>query len=156
MREVCSITYHKSLMAMKTPIHGALHIHAWPRLMHHRLVSFNNQAESKDLEIAGMSINISAINTSVMCQCVCPQKTYRLQHEKMHTCRSTYNRALLTQVGKGKHSIRQYWPVRNELLMIDSIVMKGKRIIIPFQLQKQVCSSCTAITWEWKRLNPST
>ena len=29
------------------------------------------------------------------------------------------------------HSMRQYWPIRSELAIIDGIVMRGKRIIIP-------------------------
>ena len=39
--------------------------------------------------------------------------------------------------------IMQYWPIRNELTMTDSIVMKGKRKIIPFQLQKQISMAGT-------------
>ena len=31
-----------------------------------------------------------------------------------------------------------YWPIRNELALIDYTAMKGKRIIIPFPLQKQI------------------
>ena len=36
------------------------------------------------------------------------------------------------------HSMRKYWPLRNELAIIDGISMKGKTIIIPFQLHKQI------------------
>ena len=32
--------------------------------------------------------------------------------------------------------IRENWPIRNELPITDGTVMKGKRIIIPLQLQK--------------------
>ena len=35
-------------------------------------------------------------------------------------------------------NIRQYWPIRNKLAVIDGILMKGKRIIIPLQLQKML------------------
>ena len=34
--------------------------------------------------------------------------------------------------------IRPYWPIRNGLAMIDGIVRKDKRLIIPFQLWKQI------------------
>ena len=36
------------------------------------------------------------------------------------------------------HSMIQYWPIRSELEMFDCIAMKGKRITIPFQLQKEI------------------
>ena len=41
--------------------------------------------------------------------------------------------------------IRQYCPIRNELAKIGGIAMKGKRIIIPFQLQKQPHSNYMGI-----------
>ena len=34
--------------------------------------------------------------------------------------------------------MRQYWPIRSELTMIDGTAMKGKSIIIPYQLKKQI------------------
>ena len=34
--------------------------------------------------------------------------------------------------------LRHYWSISNKLAKIDEIVMKCKRLIIPFQLQKQV------------------
>ena len=33
-------------------------------------------------------------------------------------------------------SLGGYWPIRHDLAMIDGVAMKGKRIIIPFTLQK--------------------
>ena len=39
---------------------------------------------------------------------------------------------------KKEHSMGQWWPIRNELAMIDGITMRGKRIIVPFQLQKHI------------------
>ena len=41
------------------------------------------------------------------------------------------------------HSTRQYWPIRNDLAMTDGIAMEGNRIIISFQLQKQLHTSHT-------------
>ena len=35
-------------------------------------------------------------------------------------------------------NLRYYWPIRSELAMIDGIAMKGKRIRIPFLLQKKI------------------
>ena len=36
------------------------------------------------------------------------------------------------------HTMRQYWPLRNKLAMVDGIVMKGNRIVIPFQFHNQI------------------
>ena len=38
---------------------------------------------------------------------------------------------------KEKVECRQYWPIRSNFAMIDTITMKGKRIIIPFLLYMQ-------------------
>ena len=35
-------------------------------------------------------------------------------------------------------NMRQYWPIRNELAITDGNVRKDKRIMFPFQLQKQI------------------
>ena len=34
--------------------------------------------------------------------------------------------------------VERYWPIRYELAMIEGIVMKGRHIIIPCLLQKQI------------------
>ena len=39
---------------------------------------------------------------------------------------------------KMDHRMRPYWPIRNGLTMINGIVMKAKRIIVPFQLQEHI------------------
>ena len=34
--------------------------------------------------------------------------------------------------------MKHYWPIRNEFALINSIAMKGSRIIIPLLLQRQI------------------
>ena len=43
--------------------------------------------------------------------------------------------------------MQKYWPVRHDLVMIDGIAMKGKRIIIPFILQGQIWSNYEGTIW---------
>ena len=49
-----------------------------------------------------------------------------------------YNTGLAIQKKEAIHSRKQYWPIRSKLAIIDGITMKGKRIRIPFPLQKQI------------------
>ena len=49
-----------------------------------------------------------------------------------------YNTGIFTQKDKLEHYNSQYCPIRSELVMINGITMKGKRIIIPFLSQKQI------------------
>ena len=37
-----------------------------------------------------------------------------------------------------EHSMRRYRPIGIKLVMMDGIAMKRKRIMIPFQFQKQI------------------
>ena len=38
--------------------------------------------------------------------------------------------------------IRLYWPYRDELVVIDGVILKGRHIIIPYQ--PKTASTCTA------------
>ena len=49
-----------------------------------------------------------------------------------------YNRGLTKLGDEVECSMKQYWPIRSKLAISDDIAMKGKRIIIPFLLQKQI------------------
>ena len=82
---------------------------------------------------------MNTISTSVnILVCTSIQDILTTTHEDAHL------KELMTYIIQGwlhkeeevDQSIRQHWPIRNELAMIDGTAMKGKRIIIPFQLQK--------------------
>ena len=100
----------------------------------------NNHAENKDKKIAGVSINVSAISTFSKHASVYIHR----RHSDINTCGSTptgaevYSTGLITPKGRSTDSLRQYWPIRNELAMINGIAIKSKRTIIPFQLKKQI------------------
>ena len=49
-----------------------------------------------------------------------------------------HNSGLATKNEDAEHSMTQYWPIKSELTMNDGIAMKCERIIIPFQLWKQI------------------
>ena len=47
-------------------------------------------------------------------------------------------RGLLHPKDDVEPDVERYWPIKNELTMIDGIAMKGKQIIIHYILQKQI------------------
>ena len=114
----------------------------------------HNHKESKDQEIKEIRVNVNAITISVNIPvCTSIHVTQTAIHEHVHI------QELKTYITKGwphkkeevTQGIRQYWPMRKELAMIDGIVMRDKRIIIPFNYRSRYCNSCIATTWEWKR-----
>ena len=52
-----------------------------------------------------------------------------------------------------EHPMRQYRPVRTELLLTDGIVMKGKRTINSFQLQKQILQELHSSHMEIRKIH---
>ena len=123
-------------------------------------LSCNSHTENEDQEIAGMGINMNTINTSVnLPVCTSIEDLQVVIHEDAHLQEL---RAYIVQGWSHKkeevyHSMRQYWPKRNDLAMTDGIVMKGKRLIIPFQLQKKILqhlhSSHMGIEKMWLNMN---
>ena len=87
-----------------------------------------------------MSINVNTINLLVNMLVFTPLKDIQAATQE-----DTHIQQLKAYIIQGwphktedvAHSMRQYWPIRSELAIID-IAMKGKRIIIPFQLQRQI------------------
>ena len=43
-----------------------------------------------------------------------------------------------TYKGGNRTGLEKYWPIKHELAMIDDIALKGKCIIIPYLLQRQI------------------
>ena len=108
-------------------------------------LSHNNHAENRDQEIAGMSVNVNVISASVN-MLVCTS----IEDKQAAACRDEHLQDLKTYIIQG-------WPykkeeadhsMRNELAMIEDIVMKGKRIINLFNYRSKYCSGSTAATWE--------
>ena len=47
--------------------------------------------------------------------------------------------------------LQPYWPYRDELAVIDGIILKGKHILITNSLKEQVLISNAQITWAYKK-----
>ena len=81
-----------------------------------------------------------------------------MQHMQTATCEDVHLQELRTNIIQGwpqkkeevTQSIRQSWPIKNELAMIDGIAMKGKRINYSVSITKnRYCSSCTVTVYEY-------
>ena len=102
-------------------------------------LSWKNHTDNRDHEIAGMNITISAINSSIKMP-VCTFRGHTGGNPRRHPSAKAViidNTGLARQrKGKFEDNMRHYWPIRNEFAVIDGIDMKGKRLIIPYLLQK--------------------
>ena len=87
----------------------------------------HNHKDNKGQEIEGMSIDVNAIITSVnisMCTSIKAIQTA--------TCEDVHFQEIKAYIAQGwpykeeevAQGIRQYWPIRNEVAMIDDIMMK--------------------------------
>ena len=102
-------------------------------------LSQNNHTEIRDQEIAGMRVNVNAINTLVnIPMCISMEDIQAPTQEDVHLWE--LNLCIIQgwlkkkeELGQG---IRLYWTIGNKLAMIYGIMMKGKGMIIPFQLQE--------------------
>ena len=109
-----------------------LHIADW--LSHHYY------ERNKDQEISGMNISIHTINTIVDIPIftsiedikVATGDDVELQMLKRYIIRGW------PHTKEGVDRLEKYWSTRHELAMINSIAMKGKQIIEPYLLQRQI------------------
>ena len=97
-----------------------LYIAAW--LSHH------NQEDNKDTEIQGLSINPDIQEATT-------------QDAQLHDLKAYIMHCWLKWKDDVVQHIQKYWPIRHELVMLDGVIIKGKRImIILSQLQMQILS----------------
>ena len=125
--------------AAYSPVQCAYTMQASTRPVHSDWLSGHNNTKNKDQGIAGMSISIHTISIEIVVL-VCTSredirtamsKDAELQMLKTHIIRGwPQNKDDL------EPSLDGYWPIRHDLAMMNSVTMKGEKIIIPFSLQK--------------------
>ena len=104
-------------------------------------LSCKNHAEIRDWLTAGMGMNMNVISTSVnLPACMSIEDIQAATHEDAHLQEwGAYTiQGWSHKKEEMDHSMRQYWPIREKLAMIDCFVIRGKRILIPFEIQKQI------------------
>ena len=157
--EVLIITDHKPLIAMfKKDVaillqciqHIMLKIHQYrvqilykpgPEIFLADWLSWHNHMEGKDKPIKDMDIQVDAIQSLVdMLDCISIEEIQWASLQDVHL------QHLKTFIIAGwphtkdelQTDIRPYWPYRDELAVIDCVLLKGRFIVIPDSLKQQV------------------
>ena len=104
-------------------------------------LSRNNHVEGKDKPIKDMDIWVDAIQSSIdMPECVFMEEIQQASSQDDHL--QQLKRFIIAGWFNTKDelhtNIRLYWPYRDELVVIDSIILKGRCIVIPDSLKQQV------------------
>ena len=157
-REVLIITDHKLLVAMfrKDVVTLSqriqcilLKIHQYrvqiiykpgPEIFTADWLSRNNHAEGKDKLIQNKDVCMDAIQNSIdMPECVSMVEIQQASSQDNHL--QQLKKFIIAGWPDTKDelyaNIRPYWPYRDELAVIDSIILKGRHIIIPYSLKQQ-------------------
>ena len=104
-------------------------------------LSCHNHIKNQDQDDQGMNVTIHTISTSIDV----PVSIF-VEDTKPATEEDVELQMLKKYITGGWPDLReavepgaeQYWPIRHKLTMIDGTVMKGKCIILPCLLQKQI------------------
>ena len=97
---------------------------------------YHNNHKDKDQEIEGIKVNMNTISTSVnipMCKSMGDIQTATCEDVHLEELKAYIIQHWPHKKEEVAQDIRQYWPLRNKLAMIDDIIMKDQKIIIPCQ-----------------------
>ena len=103
----------------------------------------NNHVEGKGKPVKDMDVWVDAIQSSVdMLECISTEEIQQTSSQDVHLQQlKTFIIAGWPHTKDELHTdIRPYWPYRDELAVIDGVILKGRHIIIPDSLKQQVLS----------------
>ena len=153
------ITDHKPLVAMfkkdvatllQCTQHILLKIHQYrvqiiykpgPEFFIADWLSRNNHVEGKDKPIKDMDVHMDVIQNSIdMPECVSMAEIQQASSQDEHLQQlKTFIIAGWPNTKDELHAdIKPYWPYRDELVVIDGVILKGRHIVIPYSLRQQV------------------
>ena len=101
-------------------------------------LSRNNLIEGKDEPIKDMDIQVDAIQSSVdMPECISIEEIQHASSQDVHLQQlKTFIIAGWPHTKDELHTdIRPYWPYRDEIAVIDGVILKSRYIIIPDSLK---------------------
>ena len=101
----------------------------------------HNHAESKDKAIKGMDVWVDAIQSVTdMPECLSMAAIQHAssQDDHLQQLKNLIIAGWPDNKDKLHADIRPYWLYRDELAVIDGIILKGRHIVIPNSLRKQV------------------
>ena len=105
------------------------------RLSHH------NHTENKNQEIAGMIITIHTLSAAVdvlVCTSIENIRNAMSTDTELQLLQTYISKVWLQNRDNLWPTFGPYWLIRYDLVLTDSVAIKGKQIIIPFSLQKQI------------------
>ena len=103
-------------------------------------LSCHNHKENKDEPIQDMDIRVDTIqNMTDICECMSILQIQQAtaQDEHLQHLKNIIVSGWLNTKDQLHINIRSYWSYKYDLAVIDSIVMKGRCIIIPERLKQQ-------------------
>ena len=155
MRKLCMVSEHRPLVTLLSKYVATLSQqlqYIMPQTHYYRVhniyrpgpelyiadwLSYNNHKENWDLEIAGMSVNVNAISTSV-------NIPLHMSIEDIHTTlhEDTHLQELKAYTIQGwppqrdevEHRMKPYWPIRDQLTMIHGISNERQQNKISFSI----------------------
>ena len=114
---------------------------AWAETIYSRLAVPSQIHRKGDEEIAGMSIYIHVISTAadiLVYMSIEDITAAIIEDAELQMVQTNIIRGWPPNKEELEPMLAGYWPIRNDLAMTDGVAMKGKQIIIPFTLQKQI------------------
>ena len=160
-RKVLVITDHKPLVSMLKKDVATLSQHIWHILLkiHQYRVqiiykpgpeifiadwpSRHNHTEGKDEPIKGMDIQVDAIQTAMdMSDCISMAEIQQtlLMDNHLQQLKCIIITGWPDSTDELHVQLQPYWSYRDELAVIDGILLKGRHIIMPSSLREQVLS----------------
>ena len=100
--------------------------------------------ENKDEEIASRMLNLNDKTTNILACMTIQDNQKTKQNGTNLKCLKAYNiDSCLSSRVDVKQDIQPYWTFRDRLAIVDEVAMKGRKIIIPTQLQTKVLAQTT-------------
>ena len=157
--EVHVITYHKQLVVIRgkdvAMLWQCLQCIIWcihqdrvcilfkpgPELFILDCPLWHNHKENKDKEICGLNKNVNEVETVVdlaKCTSICNIQEATAGDMHLQELKAYIIKDWSHKKEDVAQDIQKYWPIRHWLVMIDSMVVKGKWVMITSQFQVQL------------------
>ena len=110
-----------------------------PKIFIAYCLSQHNYEEGKDKPIKDMDIRIDAIQSATdILECISMSDSASISAGWSPTSKRHYNYRLAKHKDELHSDLRPYWSYKDDLSVIDGVVVKGRCIIIPAVLRQQV------------------
>ena len=146
------VTMNPANASENSSIQGLNSIQTGPEIFIADWLSCPNHKEITDEAIHGMDIKVDAVQimTSVP-ECIWQVHQATLQDKHLQQLKSLIITGWLDTKDQLHQDIRPYWSFKDDLAVIDGVIMKGRCIIIMEVLNSRHWINWMAITWALKK-----